>query len=346
MSIELQPVEPRQLPRSSNLLQSALWAQLKAEFGWRAHCFRVSLGGGTERKEQPLLLLTRSLRGLLTIGYLPHALASCGGVDAPLMAALLSALGRELETTPAVLRADLVQDRRRMTAESLHDAGLCKAPVDVQPASTVIVALDGDDDALLGAMKPKTRYNIRLSLRKGVAIREAGLQRLAEWYALYRETARRDRIVLHSFDYYRRLFEIAARDDGVDLRLLFAEHGGSLLAGIVVSMVGDCATYLYGASSGRARNLMAGHAVQWRAMQLARDSGCRSYDLFGIPPDDDPAHPMAGLYRFKTGFGGRIVHRPGCHDLPLQPVRYRLLTAAERLRYVYYKRLRRYRPWR
>jgi lipid II:glycine glycyltransferase (peptidoglycan interpeptide bridge formation enzyme) len=63
---------------------------------------------------------------------------------------------------------------------------------------------------------------------------------------------------------------------------------------------------------------MATYALQWHAMQLARAEGCRVYDLFGIPPTGAAAHPMHGLYRFKTGFGGFVLHRRGCWDYPLR----------------------------
>ncbi|MGN1238533.1 MAG: peptidoglycan bridge formation glycyltransferase FemA/FemB family protein [Muribaculaceae bacterium] len=44
------------------------------------------------------------------------------------------------------------------------------------------------------------------------------------------------------------------------------------------------ATYLYGASSSRMRNLMPAYALQWKAMQLAKASCCVEYDMFGIAP--------------------------------------------------------------
>jgi lipid II:glycine glycyltransferase (peptidoglycan interpeptide bridge formation enzyme) len=73
---------------------------------------------------------------------------------------------------------------------------------------------------------------------------------------------------------------------------------------------------------------MATYALQWHAMQLARAEGCGTYDLFGIPPSGDASHPLHGLYRFKTGFGGRVLHRRGCWDYPLQP-EYRGCRGAE-----------------
>jgi lipid II:glycine glycyltransferase (peptidoglycan interpeptide bridge formation enzyme) len=77
---------------------------------------------------------------------------------------------------------------------------------------------------------------------------------------------------------------------------------------------------------------MAPYALQWKVMQDAHAAGCTVYDLFGIPPDDNPNHPMAGLYRFKTGFGGKILHRPGSWDYPFKPLLYTLFSSAERLR--------------
>ena len=82
---------------------------------------------------------------------------------------------------------------------------------------------------------------------------------------------------------------------------------------------------------------MPTYALQWAAMRAAKKAGCIKYDLYGIPPTDDPEHPMAGLYRFKTGFGGEIAHRAGSWDLPLMPIAYRGFRAAESARSWWFK---------
>ena len=89
------------------------------------------------------------------------------------------------------------------------------------------------------------------------------------------------------------------------------------------------AVYLYGASSDLKRNLMASYVLQLKAIEDAKAYGCINYDLFGIPPNDDPSHPMAGLYRFKTGFGGTIIHRAGSWDYPCRPLIYKAFRMAE-----------------
>ena len=208
------------------------------------------------------------------------------------------------------------------------------ASAEIQPVSTVVIDLSVSEDELLSGMKQKTRYNVRLAEKKGVEVTEGDESDLDAWYDLYIETAERDRIALHEREYYRMLFEMCRdrRGEDVDCRLLLAKTEGQLLAGIWVFIYGSSATYLYGASSNEKRNLMPAYALQWTAMRLAKDAGCTRYVSFGIPSTDDPSHPMHGLYRMKTGFGGKILHRPGCWDYPMHPVVYALYRFAEDLR--------------
>jgi hypothetical protein len=214
------------------------------------------------------------------------------------------------------------------------DRPFLRAAADVQPPDTVILDLAPEPEAILGAMKPKWRYNIGLAEKKGVAISREDQGGLDTFYALLEETARRDGIAVHHIAYYRALFDHARNYPGAgqEIRLYAARHEGDALGAIVTLFRGKDAVYLYGASSGHKRNLMAPYALQWKAISDARAAGCLFYDFFGIPPNEDPRHPMAGLYRFKTGFGGRIIHRPGSWDYVYKPLFYRLFRTAEGLR--------------
>ena len=74
---------------------------------------------------------------------------------------------------------------------------------------------------------------------------------------------------------------------------------------------------------------MATYALQWEAMNISRKKGCSEYDFFGISPTPDPNHPLYGLYRYKSGFGGKIFHRMGCWDYLLSPGKYDAVRAAD-----------------
>jgi len=346
MKIDIQAIELGDLEGTRALLQSGFWGAFRRQLGWRARAFRCGYRG----RVFGLLVLVRRLAAGMELAYVPHGPQLSEPVVQPerFLLELAEALRPYLDRC-LFLRFDLPWGEEGLgnrPASLLSSGGLHTAPMDIQPPSTVILDLTGSEEQLLAAMKSKTRYNIRLSAKKGVEISTTPADHLesalSEWYGLYRETARRDRITLHSEAYYKSLFALAGSygAGAPQLFLLTARHEGQLLAGIIVALMGEGAWYLYGASSDIKRNLMPSYGLQWRAIQLAREHGCRFYDLFGIPPSDDPQHPMHGLFRFKTGFGGRVLNRLGCYDVALRPLPYRLYRAAEGLRSTYYRRWR------
>lgn len=208
---------------------------------------------------------------------------------------------------------------------------LRKSPTDLLPPDTVLIDVQSDRDRILKRMKPKTRYNIRLSARKGVRVRDAGIAGLPVWYDLYCQTAKRHKMALNDMAYFASALQVPKQksSSGAKVHLLLAETGDEPLAGIILAISGTRATYLYGASSSAHANLMGSYAVQWEAICMARKAGCREYDLFGVSPGPDPSHPMYGLYRFKTGFGGWMLHRQGCWDYPIDEKQYDVYRAAE-----------------
>jgi lipid II:glycine glycyltransferase (peptidoglycan interpeptide bridge formation enzyme) len=212
-----------------------------------------------------------------------------------------------------------------------------RAEADIQPPDTVILDFAQPLDSIIENMKPKWRYNYKLALKKGVKVRQAGKNEIAIFFKLLKETSERDKISIHGFEYYKALFEndwYKSVNPGAipDIRLYLAEHEEDTLAGIVTLFRGSDAIYLYGASSDNKRNFMPAYALQIKAIEDAKKCGCQKYDFYGIPPGNEPNHPMAGLYKFKTGFGGKIIHRPGSWDYPYNIIGYRIFRAAEKLR--------------
>ena len=321
--------------RADSFLQSAMWGRFKSRFGWNAGSFIVDWAGGGEK---PLLVLSRRIAPGITMAYIPWGPELPDGFTGD-KAEATAELARALR--PCFPGAAFIRIDPPWFVTGNGDRGVeapppfKRASADTQPPDTVLVDVTPSEENILAAMKPKWRYNIGLAEKRGVIVSEAGVDGLDNFYRLLTETAERDGIAIHSAEYYRTLFDICRNECGTlspQLRLYTAEHEGDTLAAVVILFRGKQAVYLYGASSNIKRNLMAPYALQWRAMRDAKAFGCAEYDLFGIPPDENPDHPMAGLYRFKTGFGGRIIHRPGSWDYPCRPVLYALFCTAERLR--------------
>ncbi|OJF77794.1 MAG: hypothetical protein BKP49_01755 [Treponema sp. CETP13] len=224
-----------------------------------------------------------------------------------------------------------------------------KVSTDIQPPDTAVLDITQDESDLLKNMKSKWRYNIKLAIRKGVIIKRYGSEKIDIFYNLFKLTAERDGIATHAKSYYKSLLSLSESQSQNDLEktkvILYIAHApsedpknlGDPLAGIIVLQVkGSEAIYLYGASSNKKRNLMPAYVLQWTAIQDAKAFGCKSYDFYGIPPTDDENHPMHGLWRFKTGFGGTNIHRLGSVDVPMSWM-YVPYIKLEKLRAWYYK---------
>jgi lipid II:glycine glycyltransferase (peptidoglycan interpeptide bridge formation enzyme) len=307
-----------------SFLQSAFWGRFKQLFGWTPYAFKVGPTGDT------LLVITRPLLPGVSMAYVPWGACS---------AELARELRRFLPSSVAFIRFDppWFTEGEGVAGPRL-ERPFKKAGADVQPPDTVLIDLDPPAEKIMAQMKAKWRYNIRLAKKHGVEVRRGGLETVPVFYTLFEETCKRDGIAMHSIDYYQTLFSLAAEEvqegSRVETRVYVASHAGKDIAAIITLFYGPGAqaTYLYGASSNQDRNLMAPYALQWQAMQDAKAWGCRSYDLFGIPPNNDPSHPMHGLYQFKTGFGGKLIHRPGSWDYACKPLATALFKAAEKAR--------------
>jgi len=327
---------------SYSFLQSGFWGSFKARFSWNARAFLVDWDGG---ETLPLLVIRRRLAPGVSFAYIPwgpELPSSFAGDDHAKTIALESlaiALRSQLPPDTTFIRFDppWPSSGADMEAPVLH-APFCRSGADIQAPDTVIVDLRPSLDQILSSMKPKWRYNIRLAEKKGVSVRRADASGVPTFYKLYQETAQRDRIAIHGIAYYETLFSHASEygPQAPDIRLYLAEFEGTAIAGIVAVFHKSTAVYLYGASSDEKRSYMPAYALQWQAMKDAKAFGCMDYDLFGIPPRSDPKHPMTGLYRFKTGFGGTVVHRCGSWDYAYKPFACHVFRLAEGFR----KRLR------
>ncbi|WP_287370992.1 peptidoglycan bridge formation glycyltransferase FemA/FemB family protein, partial [Oceanithermus sp.] len=194
----------------------------------------------------------------------------------------------------------------------------------IQPEYSILVDLSPGEEAVLARMKSKTRYNIRLSARKGVTARivrpgEGDAEEAFEaFWALFTETNRRAKLLQHARSYYETVFRAMEQPGGAAFISLAEYRGQPLAAGLFVAFAGRV-DYLYGGSSREHKNVMAPYAMHWAAMRWGMERGYRVYDLWGVPRVLTPESHAYGIYRFKEGFGGRRVRFPA-YVRPLSPL--------------------------
>lgn len=319
----------RAQPRA-HILQLSYWGMLKAQFDWDAQI--VTLTEGDKILAGALVLLKRLPLSIGKMAYVPMG----GYATSPeLYPTLWSAIRREtgaafLKLEPGHFPAE--------SAPDLASMGFRPSPQTIQPATTIIMDIDAEDDTILSRMNQGTRRKVRKSRAGSIIFREGERADLAAFHRLAHETGARNAFGVHSAAYFDAVFDLLIPQYGA---LLLAEQEGDLLAAIMVFALGDTAWYIYGASSRAKSNLYATYGIQWEAIQWAKRRGCRQYDLWGVPDHDeatleaefkDRSDGLWGVYGFKRGWGGEVRRTLGARDLAWNPLLYAAYCAALKLK--------------
>jgi peptidoglycan pentaglycine glycine transferase (the first glycine) len=305
---------------NAHLLQTAAWGELKGAFGWTP--LRITAGDSGAQ------LLMRSLLLGFSIAYIPRGPVGTG------WQALLPEIHRACRRRRVVFLKIEPDIWELAPTDLLQGAlsGFVPSPQTVQPPRTVVVNLEGSEEDLLGRMKPKTRYNIRLAQKKEVIVRPSS--DINAFYRMMTVTGARDGFGIHSLAYYQKAYQLFHPGGGCEL--LQAEYAGQPLAALMVFAQGRRAWYFYGASTDQERNRMPTYLLQWEAMRWARARGCHEYDLWGIPDIEETeleaefaerSGGLWGVYRFKRGFGGQVRRTIAAWDHVYQPILYQVYRA-------------------
>ena len=175
----------------------------------------------------------------------------------------------------------------------------------IQPKYVFRLNLTGKtEDELLASFNQKTRYNIRLAIKKGVTIREGTKEDLEIFYNIMKETGSRDNFFIRPFSYFEHLYDCMMPNH---VKLIIAEHEGNPIAAVMPIMYGNKVWYLYGGSSNKYRNLMPNYLLQFEMMKWGLENNCDIYDFRGVSGFKNENDPQYGVYRFKKGFNGDFV---------------------------------------
>lgn len=325
-----------------HLLQLSPWSELKTISGWRS--LRVAVGvptadGAVLRLLAGAQLLWQTRFGL-SVAYVPRGplLADDPVTDTLLLAGLRRAAQRRraifLRIEPNRLEDEPQSDR--LHSWFLRHAFQPAAPI--QPRSSIQVDLTPAPAQMLAACSKGHRADIRRAERQGVSVRSGTAGDLDVFYAIMQATGERAAFGVHSRDYYQRAWQCFQPRS----QLLLAEQDNAVVAAHLVFADAHSGYYLYSGASDSGLKAGANHLLQWHALQWAREQDCTRYDLWGIPDalgraagvsdaDERAAleaaardDPLYGVFRFKKGFGGRIVRFLPAYDQVYIPALYRL----------------------
>lgn len=255
--------------------QSSAWARTKAVDGWRVarRWFDLPAAG----------------RGGFQLLWKPSRLGRIGYVSkGPVLEAEPdSAFGPAVAATAAAarglgIRALIVQppDRSRIGAAELTGAGFEAWPVDSVIRSTAIADVTGGRGAIEQRMDANRRYELRAAGRRGVAIRWGDRSDLPVFFALMKESCRRQnsRPNPSAVESLATMWEAFAGRIYVGL----AEAEGKPIAGLLTVRHGDRMTLWKKGWNEQGATLYANSLLNATALFRAGELGCREADFVGL----------------------------------------------------------------
>ncbi|MCR5699076.1 MAG: peptidoglycan bridge formation glycyltransferase FemA/FemB family protein [Treponemataceae bacterium] len=368
--LSISKIQPELFPASDNLFQSHMWGKFKEINGQKPLYFRVVFTDDDENEvAYPFLVLLRKINGKYVYAYVQRSptgkVIPCDKNG--FLEELSLALKEELPESIVFIRYDLpwrIDDpcARNEMLEIMMNYGtklhnFKKAPSNHLSGSTCILNLRPVPQRILLNMRQQTRNSIRRAYRENVVFSIYDAQspelfdELGKMYDIYSDTAHRKGFYCEDYSYFEKLFKLNrdflkpkedkffekglvpldAQVPPPKFYLFTAKKEGILLSGLILAICGSNAYYMYAASSLMMRECMPNYGLQWEVIRFARSQGCTKYDFMGIPPTNDKNSSMAGLYIFKTGFGGNIIHYAGTWDFPLKEEEYESFCINESL---------------
>jgi lipid II:glycine glycyltransferase (peptidoglycan interpeptide bridge formation enzyme) len=312
-------------PDGGQALQTKVWGDFKARWGWQPHHYVYELKDGRHVAAQ---WLSRQIPLLGTIWYCPKG---------PGVTKLADYQEIVRQTRAGGVPAIFARFESEVLDDEAHKSdlrGLVRANRDPASKSTIFIDLASSQDDILAGFNQSCRRNLRKAEAGGVVIEavEGSQANLDTMFELMKVTEARAKYGLRPKTYFQHYWR--SQIEAGQGQILFAKHEGEVLAGIFVTYIGQRSWYKDGGSFDRNRELQASYAIQWGTMQWLKQRGITSYDMVGVPNRDQVGTGDArdGLYAFKSKFNPEITEFIGCYDLVLDPVKYAFwLKAGERM---------------
>jgi lipid II:glycine glycyltransferase (peptidoglycan interpeptide bridge formation enzyme) len=326
--------------QNSSILQTWEWGEMKKSTGWRPDFYVRQDEKGSILAAS--LILTREQKisrfgPVFRVIYLPHG-PMLDWLNENLVLSVLADLTEyarrhkanyikiDPQVVPQTNRLNGLPIRCEISENSisaLKNAGWQYSLQQIQFKNSFWIDLSPTEEQLMAEMKQKTRYNIRLSERKGVEVKEGVYSDLELLYEMYLETSTRDGFIIRPKSYYLEVWGRFIQSEKATP--LVAYYEDAPIAALMLFHFAGKSYYLYGMSSERRREMMPNYLLQWEAIKLSKRLGCRVYDLWGAPDVMDESDRMWGVYRFKDGLGGKIIETIGAYDYPTSRFTYTII---------------------
>jgi lipid II:glycine glycyltransferase (peptidoglycan interpeptide bridge formation enzyme) len=213
--------------------------------------------------------------------------------------------------------------------QELEAAGFRRAADHVY-RNSIVVDLSQTEEEIFRQIERRGQKAIRQAADRGIEIRKVPLtqENIRTMYKLYCNTCSRTQFIPEDGGLLeKQLLHFGAQEKAY---LFFAYYVDSVVGALVVFNNGESVSTIYQGNDYTEDiiNRRPSNALYWESLKWARANGFRYYDFGGVTLPGATEDPKkAGIYNFKSQFGGQIVTLPGNHVYVNRPFIYRLVNA-------------------
>jgi len=319
-------------------LQSFEWGEFRKKTG--VTVIRKGLVKNKKIVEGFTITIHKIPKTKFTIGYLPK-----GVVLTKEALTALQEIGKENNCIFIQLEPNITIEKKESWDKSINNFPINNSFHPLFTKFTFVLDISKPDEDLLKSFHHKTRYNIKIAMKRKVKVVEDSSDKsFKEYLQLTHETTTRQKFYAHTPSYHTKMWETLKENskNGLSAHLLKAVYRPEgkknevTLAAWILFTFHDTLYYPYGASSSLYRNVMASNLIMWEAIRFGKKQGLQHFDMWGaLGENPNPKDAWYGFHKFKEGYGATHTEFVGSYDLVINPVLYQLYKVADKARWTF-----------
>ncbi len=304
-------------------VQTSLWAQVKAQLGWKPvriiHKHQNDIAAGCQ-------ILVRHYPLLGNIGVVPKG-PLCRIEDPKTIEQIIEQLLLICKRHGIKVIAVQPPDNGEYIGHILAENNFSPSTLELASPATIIVDVAIDETQLYDQLERRIRKAIKQSKRAGVMVRTGTEEDLHTFYRLHMDTCKRQKFLPFPESYYEAMHRVLGSHGYI--QLLFVEiQGEPISAGLIIPFR-DTIVFKVLGWSGKYKEAKPNAALYWEILLWAKNHDYHYVDFEGVNLEgarkflnDEPLpESLINSYDFlKYGYGGKVVIFPEPYDMIFNPV--------------------------
>ena len=319
-----------------SFLSSWEWWELQKKF--LKKIFRFAIFSWNEELWHILLIKNEAKRG--TYLFAPHNPLLKKWVN---FFEVLSWILPELKTIAKQEKADFIRFNSPVkntinNKDEFKKLWFINAPMHEHAEDTHLLNLEPTEEELLSNMKKEDRYYINRAIKEWVEIKKGNTEEQKKILKeMHQEHSKK--VWYHAFseDFIDYLYEVFWDK----ITTISASYNWKVESILMTILYWKTCVYYIAASDIVSHKFSPNYLCQWEAIKTAKENWALIYNFWGVSPDDNPKHPIAGVSKFKRKFAWYDYSLLHAQDLAITWkywLNFLIETLRRKKRWYYYKK--------